>query len=137
MIARLSADAVVLVHAAFIAFVVLGGLLALRDVRWAWLHLPAAAWGAYAELTATVCPLTPLENALRARAGGAGYEGGFVEHYLIPLIYPAGLTPAHQSWIGAFVVVVNVAAYAFVLWRRHGRGAGADNRPANAEPHAR
>lgn len=137
MIARLGADMVVLLHAAFIAFVVLGGLLALRDVRWAWLHLPAAAWGAYAEITATVCPLTPLENALRQRAGGAGYDGGFVEHYLIPLIYPAGLTPAHQRWIGVLVIAVNLAAYAFVLWRRYGRRESPDDRLAGHSPRTR
>ena len=90
MIDRLAADAVVLVHLAFIVFVVAGALLLLRDARWAWLHAPAALWGAYAELTATLCPLTPLENALRRRAGAAGYEGGFVEHYLIPLDLSAG-----------------------------------------------
>jgi hypothetical protein len=114
---RLAADAVVLVHVAFIVFVVAGGVLALRDLRWALLHVPAAAWGAYAELSATLCPLTPLENALRRRAGERGYDGGFVEHYLIPLVYPAGLTPAHQRWIGAFVVALNVAIYAWA-WRR-------------------
>jgi hypothetical protein len=120
MIERLTADAVVLVHLAFIVFVVAGALLLLRDARWAWLHAPAALWGAYAELTATLCPLTPLENALRRRAGAAGYEGGFVEHYLIPLIYPPGLAPAHQRWIGAFVVALNVALYAWA-WRRSRR----------------
>jgi hypothetical protein len=126
MIARLAADAVVLLHAAFVAFVVLGGLFALRDVRAAYLHVPAAAWGAYAEWTASVCPLTPLENALRRRAGEAGYDGGFVEQYLIPLVYPAGLTAAHQRWIGAFVVALNVAVYALVAWRlsRRRRRAG-------------
>ena len=137
MIARVGADIVVLLHAAFIAFVVLGGLLALRDVRWSWLHLPAAAWGAYAEITATVCPLTPLENALRRRAGDAGYDGGFVEHYLIPLIYPSGLTPAHQRWIGAIVIAVNLAAYGFVLWRRYGRRESPDGRPAGSSPRTR
>lgn len=114
---RLAADAVLLAHLAFIVFVVAGALLVARDRRWAWLHLPAAAWGAYAELTATVCPLTPLENALRQRAGDAGYAGGFVEHYLIPLVYPPGLEPEHQRWIGAFVVALNLALYAWA-WRR-------------------
>jgi hypothetical protein len=119
--ARLAADAVVVVHLAFVAFVVFGGLLAWRHPKVAWLHLPAAAWGAYAELTATLCPLTPLENALRASAGQEGYEGGFVEHYLIPLLYPAGLTPSHQLWIGGFVVVLNVAVYAEAARRAHRR----------------
>lgn len=117
---RLAADAVVLAHVAFIAFVVAGALLLLRDLRWAWAHLPAAAWGAYAELTATLCPLTPLENLLRRRAGEAGYAGGFVEHYLIPLVYPPGLAPAQQRWIGLGVVVLNAALYAWA-WRRRRR----------------
>jgi hypothetical protein len=117
VIDRLLADAVVLVHFAFIVFVIAGGFLVVRDLRWAVLHVPAALWGAYAELTATLCPLTPLENVLRQRAGAAGYEGGFVEHYLIPLVYPAGLAPAHQRWIGVLVVVLNVAVYAWA-WRR-------------------
>lgn len=119
---RLAADAVVLVHLAFVAFVVAGGLLLLRDLRWAWLHLPAAAWGAYAELTATICPLTPFENVLRRAAGEGGYDAGFVEHYLMPLLYPAGLLPAHQRWIGVFVIALNVVLYAWA-WQR------AKNRP--------
>jgi hypothetical protein len=121
MIARLAADAVLLVHLAFVAFVVLGGFLVLRVPRVAWVHVPAALWAAYAELTASICPLTPLENALRARAGVAGYRGGFVEHYLVPLIYPPGLEPSHQVWIGAFVVSINAVVYA-LAWHRHRRG---------------
>jgi hypothetical protein len=115
MIARLAADGVVVLHLAFVAFVVLGGMLAWRNPAFVWLHLPAALWGAYAELTATICPLTPLENSLRARAGESGYEGGFVEHYLIPLLYPVGLTPADQRWIGAFVIGINVVVYAIAI----------------------
>jgi len=117
VIARLAADALVLVHIGFVVFVVAGGFLAIRRPRIAWLHLPAALWGAWAELTATVCPLTPLENALRRAAGESGYDGGFVMHYLIPLLYPAGLTPGHQRWIGALVVAVNLLAYALALVR--------------------
>jgi hypothetical protein len=117
MIARVLADLVVVVHFAFVLFVVLGGLLALRDARFAWLHLPAAAWGAYAMLTSTLCPLTPLENALRRRAGQTGYEGGFIDHYLIPILYPAGITSAQQRWLGAAVVAINLAIYAAVWWR--------------------
>jgi len=117
MIFRLLADAVVLVHLAFIVFVVAGGVLVLRRPRLAWVHLPAVAWAAYAELTATLCPLTPLENALRRRAGEGGYDGGFVEHYLIPVIYPAGLTPVHQRWIGVTVVALNLAFY-LAAWVR-------------------
>jgi hypothetical protein len=115
MIARVAADAIVALHLAFIAFVVFGGILAWRNPRFTWVHLPAVAWGAYAELTGTLCPLTPLENVLRVRAGQAGYEGGFVEQYLLPVIYPAGLTPAHQRWIGVLVIAVNVAVYAAAI----------------------
>ena len=119
---RLLADAVVFVHLAFIVFVVAGGALLLAWPRIAWVHLPAVAWAAYAEFTATICPLTPLENALRVRAGDAGYPGGFVEHYLIPLIYPAGLTARTQLALGALVVAINAAVYA-LAWRRRRRAA--------------
>jgi hypothetical protein len=119
---RLLADAVVFVHLAFIVFVVAGGALLPAWPRIAWVHLPAVAWAAYAEFTATICPLTPLENALRLRAGDAGYPVGFVEHYLIPLIYPAGLTARTQFALGALVVAINVAVYA-LAWRRRRRAA--------------
>lgn len=117
---RLLADAVVLVHGLFILFVIAGGLLALRWPRLAWLHLPAAAWGALVELRHWICPLTPLENHLRRAAGEAGYAGGFVEQYLIPLIYPAGLTPQVQVWLGIAVLLINALVYLAVLlrWRR-------------------
>jgi Protein of Unknown function (DUF2784) len=117
---RLAADLVVVLHFAFVVFVVLGGMLAWRRPTFAWLHLPAAAWGAYAELTATVCPLTPLENALRESAGASGYTGSFVEHYLMPLLYPVGLTSADQRWLGALVIGINLVVYliAFVRARR-------------------
>ena len=116
MIHRLAADAVLLLHLGFILFVLLGGLLALR---WRWapmLHLPAAAWGVYVELSGGLCPLTPLENRLRSAAGEAGYTGGFIEHYLLALIYPAGLTHEIQYVLAAIVVGVNGLAYAWV-WR--------------------
>lgn len=118
MLARFAADLVVLVHAAFIAFVVAGALLVLRWPRVAWLHLPVVAWGAGIELTGWVCPLTPLENALRRAAGETGYSGGFIEHYLIPLIYPAGLTPTVQLALGLFVLGINVALYSVITLRR-------------------
>lgn len=121
MAARLAADALVLLHLAFIVFVVLGGLLAAWRPRLAWLHLPAAVWGAWIETSGAICPLTPWENRLRRLAGESGYPGDFVEHYLIPLIYPAGLTAASQRWLAALVVVVNLAIYAAIVvprWRR-------------------
>ncbi len=121
MSARLAADAVVLAHLLFVLFVVGGGLLALYNPRWALVHVPAAVWAAYAELTATICPLTPLENRLRAAAGDAGYRGGFVEHYLIPLLYPAGLAPEHQRWIGVFVIALNAAVYLLAARRARRR----------------
>ncbi|MEK1907265.1 MAG: DUF2784 domain-containing protein [Pseudomonas sp.] len=117
MIWRLAADAVVLVHLLFIVFVLFGGLLVLR---WRWLallHLPAAAWGVAVELLHLYCPLTPLENQLRQAAGEGGYSGGFVEHYLIPLIYPAGLTAQTQLWLGGVVLLVNLAIYGRLLWQ--------------------
>ncbi len=115
------ADLVVVAHGLFILFVVAGGLLVLRWPRVAWLHLPAAAWGVLIEWFGWICPLTPLENTLRKAAGQAGYSGGFVERYLLPLIYPPGLTPAVQLWLGLVVLVVNVAIYA--LWWRRRRAA--------------
>jgi hypothetical protein len=115
-----AADAVVLLHLAFIAFVLLGALLVLRWPRLAWLHLPAALWGLVVEWTGWICPLTPLENALRHAAGEPGYDVGFVERYIVPLIYPAGLTRDTQLLLGAVVLVVNAVAYGLVyaMWRR-------------------
>jgi hypothetical protein len=127
MLARLGADLVVAIHFAFILFVVGGGLLVLRYPRLAWVHVPAAAWGAGIELVGGICPLTPLENALRRAAGEAGYHGGFIEHYLLPLIYPAGLTPAVGLVLGLGVLLVNGALYA-LLWRRRRRGRAAGRR---------
>ena len=112
---RVLADLVVVLHGLFILFVVLGGLLVLRWPLLAWVHIPCAVWGAWIEFSGGICPLTPLENQLRRQAGEAGYAGGFIEHYLIPLIYPPGLTPGTQIGIGAGVIVVNLVAYGFVL----------------------
>ena len=114
---RVAADALVLVHFAFIAFVVGGGFLAWRWRRVAWLHLPAAAWGALIEFTGWICPLTPIENALRLRAGESGYAGGFIAHYVIPVVYPAGLTHGIQIALGVSVVLVNVVAYVVLVAR--------------------
>lgn len=117
---RLLADGLVALHFAFIVFVLCGGLLVLRRRAWALLHLPAVAWAAYVEFTATICPLTPWENALRLKAGVAGYEGGFIDHYLVPVIYPAGLTPRIQLLLGVFVIVLNASIYIRAFWRRGG-----------------
>ncbi len=114
---RLLADAVAVVHFGFVLFVALGGLAVLRWRRLAWLHLPALAWGAGIEFTGGICPLTPLENYLRARAGEAGYPGGFIEHYLLPVLYPPGLTRGVQIFLGIGVLAVNGAVY-WLLWRR-------------------
>jgi hypothetical protein len=117
MLYRVLADALVAFHLGFVLFVVLGGLLVLRFPRVAWLHLPAAAWGAWVEWTDTLCPLTPLENHLRRLGGEAGYSGGFVAHYLLPVLYPAALTRGIQYVLGAVVIGVNLLAYGAVLLR--------------------
>ncbi len=120
MVYRILADAVVLVHAAFVAFVVIGGFLAWRW-RWVvWLHVPCALWGIAIEYAGWICPLTPLENALRARAGLEGYRGGFVEHYVIPALYPAGLARPTQVVLGTLVLVVNLVAYGVLIRRLKG-----------------
>lgn len=125
MFYSLMADAVVVFHLMFIVFVMLGALLVLHRRAWAFLHLPAVAWGMTVEFLHLYCPLTPLENGLRLKAGAAGYEGDFIGHYLIPLIYPAGLTPSIQIVLGAIVVVVNVVAYFWVIkrWRERRKAA--------------
>lgn len=117
MIYRAAADGVLVLHAAFVLFVVAGGLLVLRWAKLAWLHLPAVLWAAFVEFTGRICPLTPLEVALRRHAGEAGYTGDFLEHYLVTVIYPEGLTRGTQMALGAAVLLVNVAIYAAVLWR--------------------
>ena len=118
MLYRILADCVVVVHAAFVVFVVLGGFLAWRWRGVVWVHVPCALWGAAIEYGGWICPLTPLENALRARAGLQGYAGGFIEHYVIPALYPAGLTRPTQVALGTLALAVNLIAYG-VLVRRH------------------
>jgi hypothetical protein len=121
MLYRLLADLVVVLHFAFVLFVVLGGLFALRWPRAAWIHLPVAVWGAGIELVQGICPLTPLENRLRRLGGEAGYSGGFVEHYVLPVLYPAELSRDVQLGLGIFVIVLNVAIYTLVWRRRRSR----------------
>jgi hypothetical protein len=122
MIDRLCADAIVVLHAAFVAYACLGGLLAWRHPGYALIHLPALAWSAWVEFTGTICPLTPLENQFRRRAGESDYAGGFVEHYVVPILYPAGLTHDTQVTLGAILVALNVAIYAIAIVRWRGRG---------------
>lgn len=116
MIYRALADLVVVIHLMFVVFVVAGGFLLRRWPKLVFVHVPAAIWGVLIEFAGWICPLTPLENALRARGGQAGYEGGFIEHYLIPLLYPAALSRGTQLALGGFVLAVNVVAYV-LAWR--------------------
>ena len=113
---RVLADAVVAFHLAFILFVLLGVALAFRWPRIVWLHLPCAAWGAWVELAGWICPLTPLEIELRRNAGLEGYSGGFIENYVIPVVYPEALTRALQVIIGVAVLAMNALLY-WALWR--------------------
>lgn len=117
MLYRVLADLTVLVHGAFVVFVVLGGFLVLWNLRWAWAHLPAAIWGAWVEFAGQICPLTPLENHLRHLAGERGYTGGFIQHYIIPLMYPAGLTRDTQLVLGVILVAINLIAYGVAIRR--------------------
>jgi hypothetical protein len=117
MASRWLADLVLVVHLAFVVFVVFGGFAALRWPRLAWVHVPVALYGATIEFLGFVCPLTPLEIWLRRRGGEAGYEGGFVEHYITAALYPSGLTREIQIGLGVAVLLINAAVYV-VFWRR-------------------
>lgn len=114
----LLADLIVLVHFAFIAFAVAGGLLVVRWPRLAWLHLPAAAWAGLISLFGWVCPLTPLENRLRVLAGEAAYAGDFIDRHVLPLIYPVELTRGTQVLLGLGVLLLNLGVYGWLWWRR-------------------
>jgi hypothetical protein len=114
---RFLADAVLMLHFAFVAFVLLGGLLLFRWRRLVWLHLPAAAWGVAIMFGGWICPLTPLENRLRRLAGESGIEGGFIEHYMLPLLYPSGLTRGIQMSLGLLALLLNLFVY-FRIYRR-------------------
>jgi len=130
MIFRLLADLVVLIHLAFVIFVVLGGLLGLKW-RWViWLHLPAAIWGAMIEFGGWICPLTPLENWLRYQGGEEGYVGGFIQHYLVPVLYPDGLTRGIQIVLGVAVILFNLIVYWQIIRQaRSGRSGRPPCRP--------
>jgi hypothetical protein len=121
LIYRALADLILALHLVFVLFVVLGGLLVLRSPRAAWIHIPAAIWGVLIEYTGWICPLTPLENSLRTRGGEAGYNGGFIEHYIQPLLYPAGLTRSTQVVLGSLVLALNLTAYGIMVSRMRRR----------------
>ncbi|MEO8740642.1 MAG: DUF2784 domain-containing protein [Casimicrobiaceae bacterium] len=114
---RFAADSVLVLHALFVLFVVFGALLALRWPNLTWLHLPAVVWVVLLEFNGWYCPLTPLEVTLRQAAGDAGYAGGFLEHYVLAALYPDGLTRGMQTTLGAAVIGINLAGYAW-MWRR-------------------
>lgn len=130
MLYRLLADSVLILHLLFIGFVIFGGLLALRFPWIAVAHIPAACWGILIEFTAGLCPLTHIEVELRRKAGDTGYSGSFIEHYLLPIIYPAGLTRDIQFGMAGFVILVNVTIYGILIYRlwfsqsKHNRGSG-------------
>ena len=127
---RLAADVTLLVHFAFILFVTFGALLLFRFPRMVWVHLPAAIWGTYVEVAGKICPLTILENRFRGAAGQSGYSESFIEHYIFPVIYPAGLTRTMQLTLGAALLVINLTVYACWLLRqrktRNNRDSSAD-----------
>jgi len=114
---RVLADVLVVLHLAFVVFVLLGGFLVIWRRRVALLHVPCAIWGVFIEWAGWVCPLTPLEVKFRILGGEAGYSGGFIDHYVMPLLYPPGLTRAHQVWMGILVGALNLAIYGFLSWR--------------------
>ncbi|HEX2721530.1 MAG TPA: DUF2784 domain-containing protein [Gemmatimonadaceae bacterium] len=118
MIYRVLADVVVVLHLGFVLFVVLGGFLLTRWPKLVYAHVPMAAWGVLIEFGGWICPLTPLENSLRARGGEAGYQEGFIEHYILPVLYPHALNRTIQYGLGLFALVVNVIAYIMFARRR-------------------
>ena len=118
MLYRIAADMVLMTHFAFILLVVAGALAVFRYPWFVWIHVPAASWGAFVELTGRICPLTTLENFLRIHAGQEGYANSFVEQYILPVIYPVGLTRQVQLLLAGLVVAVNAIIYATILLRK-------------------
>ncbi len=116
--AGILADVVVIVHFLFVLFVIFGALLLLKSWKFIWLHLPAAVWGALVEFTGWICPLTPLENRLRFRAGQDTYQGDFVENYIMPILYPEALTRNTQMILGSLVIVINIILYGLAFYRQ-------------------
>jgi hypothetical protein len=117
MVYHALADLVLIVHLAFVIFVILGGFLVLKWKSLAWIHVPAFLWGALVEFAGWLCPLTPLENWLREKGGGLIYRTDFISHYIIPLLYPARLTRSTQIFLGLLVLSVNLGLYGWILWR--------------------
>ena len=118
MLTRVAADFIVIIHFGFIVFIVLGGLLVFRWPKLMWLHLPAVAWGVVIEFAGFICPLTPLENRLRIAAGESGYSSGFIDQYLIPVVYPDGLNRPTQIALGVLVISINLVLYGVVVAKR-------------------
>lgn len=117
----LLADLLVLIHFLFIVFVLLGGILLLKWKKLIWLHLPALLWGIFIQFSGWICPLTPLEIQLRRLAGTDLYQGGFISHYLVPLIYPPGLTSDTQWLLGGILIAVNITIYSLLFISRQKR----------------
>lgn len=130
---RVAADAVVVVHLLFIGIVIFGSFLAWRWPRAAWVHVPVAVYGAMVEFVGFTCPLTPLENDLRRRAGETGYQGGFIAHYLVRVIYPPGLTRGMQDGLGVVVLMIMIGGYWGAI-RRHRRGRATQRASATKSP---
>ena len=118
MIYKILADSVVIFHLLFIIFALLGGLLILWRSWFVFVHLPTVVWITLIEFAGWICPLTPLENHLRNLSDSSAYPGGFIDHYLLPIVYPAGLTPHIQVILGLLAILVNVVIYIFVCWRK-------------------
>lgn len=117
----LAADLLLVLHLLFIVFVLFGGGLCLHRTYWAWLHLPAMLWGVWIEWAGWICPLTPLEVHFRALANQQGYEGEFISHYLLPVLYPPGLTSGVQWFLGGTVIILNILIYIIVITKRRRR----------------
>jgi Protein of Unknown function (DUF2784) len=116
MIDRLAANLVLLFHFAFVLIAVFGAFGVLIDPNWAWIHVPIVAWSSVVNLAGWTCPLTPLENRFRATAGGTGYEGGFIQHYIGPLVYPGGMPRRLELVAGVVIVLWNALLYACIYW---------------------
>lgn len=119
MLSRFLADLTLILHFLFILFVIFGGLFVFKWNRVIWLHVPCAIWGALLEINRWICPLTYLENYFRKQAGTSGYSGGFIEYYLLPVIYPTGLTANTQIMLGIVVIVINLIIYGYLGWTKY------------------